>query len=1081
MADLGLGFTHFDGGAGGAASLAPAFHAGNGSDTGGRLDEYLEGTTDCVYLLDAEWRFTYVNGRAQTEIAGGRQLLGLCLWTAFPECRGSIFEEHYRKAMELRVQGSFEAYFGPLESWYDVAVSPLSSGGLGVWFRNINERKAADAERAAVVERYRLATQATNDLVWDWDLVTGDVEWNDALGARFGYNDYQLGTGAHWWLSRVHPDDRERVEQEIHECTAGSSERFLCEYRFRRSDGSYAEVLDRGFVIRDTAGRGIRMVGAMQDNSARNEAARAIAEREAQLATVFGQAMVGIMHCTPDARPLMANERFCRILGRSEEELKGCAIFEELTSADDMPWNKPLYEKHLAEARPFQIEKRYIRPDGSAVWCEVAVSFIRGASGAVESCIVVAQDISARKAAEAALASQSSLLQNVVDSVADLIFVKDKTGRFLLANRALTEGCGDLVGLRTTDLFPDDLTPTYEDIDREVIETGALRTVDEEIPVHGERRLFHTVKVPWVRDGEIAGIIGVSRDITERKAAEETLRQSETLYRSVLEASADCIKIMDLDGRLELMNEPGLAVMELSGLDAVRGKSWAELWPAEARDTVRAALLQAAGGTVARFTGFCPTAGGTPKYWDVLVSPMCGADGTVDRILSISRDITSQRETAEQLRWASEHDALTGLPNRRAFQAHLQAATIRAMESGGMIGLLLMDLDHFKHVNDTLGHSAGDHLLATFGKRLKDTVRKGDFVGRLGGDEFAVILEGVKAEEDLLRAGESILRRLKAPIRYNGRVLAASASIGGAVFPRDAQNAHELFNNADTALYALKESGRGGTRMFHQLMRDQAQKIASQISLARFAVSEDAVVPHYQPKVDLLSGATIGFEALLRWRHPSRGLQVPDTVAEAFKDYELASQIGEMMQKRVFADMRRWLNEGLEIGSVAINASPAEFLRDDFAERLLARLEQQNVPPHLVELEVTEHVFLDRGSDYVGRALKRLDAAGVRIALDDFGTGYSSLSHLRDFPVDVVKIDRSFVARMREEPEIGAIVSAVIQLAASLSVQVVAEGVETEAQREALLAKGCSVAQGFLFGRAAEADEVRHLLLRRPL
>jgi EAL domain-containing protein (putative c-di-GMP-specific phosphodiesterase class I) len=220
----------------------------------------------------------------------------------------------------------------------------------------------------------------------------------------------------------------------------------------------------------------------------------------------------------------------------------------------------------------------------------------------------------------------------------------------------------------------------------------------------------------------------------------------------------------------------------------------------------------------------------------------------------------------------------------------------------------------------------------------------------------------------------------------------------------------------------------------------------------------------------------LGFEALLRWQHPRRGIQQPDTIAEAFKDYELASRIGELMQIKVMRDIRRWQEAGLEFGRVSINAAPAEFMRDDYAERLLDNLRRAQVHPACLEVEVTEHVFLDRASDYVGRALATLNKEGIRIALDDFGTGYSSLSHLRDFPVDVVKIDRSFIQRMIDEPEIAAIVAAVIDLGRSLAMTVVAEGVETAEQRAELAARGCMLGQGYLFGRAAPADEVAALL-----
>jgi len=324
----------------------------------------------------------------------------------------------------------------------------------------------------------------------------------------------------------------------------------------------------------------------------------------------------------------------------------------------------------------------------------------------------------------------------------------------------------------------------------------------------------------------------------------------------------------------------------------------------------------------------------------------------------------------------------------------------------------------------------------------------------------------------LRRTGDAIAARLNQPVIIGGRVVSAGVSIGGAVFPRDATSALELFNNADTALYALKWSGRGGLSMFQSQMRQQAQRSASQLSLARAALSEETVVPHYQPQVDLRSGKITGYEALLRWIHPTRGVQGPDTVQEAFKDYELASKIGDLVQRRVVDDIRIWLDQGVHFGRVAINAAPVEFLRDDYAERLLEQAAKARVAPSFLEVEVTEHVFCERGADYVARALSLLSREGVRIALDDFGTGYSSLAHLRDFPVDVVKIDRSFVQRMTEDQEISAIISAVIGLAQSLSLEVVAEGIETELERRILQQKDCSHGQGYLFGAPDGRDAV---------
>ena len=560
-------------------------------------------------------------------------------------------------------------------------------------------------------------------------------------------------------------------------------------------------------------------------------------------------------------------------------------------------------------------------------------------------------------------------------------------------------------------------------------------------------------------------------------AAQDLLHESRSLHKGVLDASADCIMIILPDGTLQYMNDPGLRDMEIEFIDAVRGRKWISLWPKEGQAAARQAFDQALSDCPARLTGLCPTALGKPKWWDVIITPIKNEQGEITRLISISRDITTQRTAAQQLKWASENDDLTGLPNRRAFKAHLQAATIRAMHSGGEVALLLIDLDHFKHVNDTLGHPVGDHFLKVLARRLRETVRSTDFVSRLGGDEFTIVLEGGSGNIDTKGMGRVIAERLRQPVRFENRYISSGASIGGSTFPGDANSANKLLKNADIALYAMKDGGRGGTLIYNSYMGEQVQRIASQLDVARLAISADSVEPHYQQKVELKTGRIAGMEALLRWHHGTRGLQLPDTVSEAFKDYELAAKLGDIMQRKVFRDLRGWLDRSLQVGFVAINAAPAEFLRDDFAERLMGRIEEYSIPPSLIEIEITEQALLDRGSGYVGRALKLLNQAGIRIALDDFGTGYSSLSHLIDYPVDALKIDRSFVEKMTTNQEVRAIVSAVIDLARNLKIDVVAEGVETELQQRLLLELGCVLGQGFYFGRAVEAHQIPDLLL----
>jgi diguanylate cyclase (GGDEF)-like protein len=429
------------------------------------------------------------------------------------------------------------------------------------------------------------------------------------------------------------------------------------------------------------------------------------------------------------------------------------------------------------------------------------------------------------------------------------------------------------------------------------------------------------------------------------------------------------------------------------------------------------------------------------------------------------------------VRWVANHDPLTALPNRLLFQERLDQIAMKD-GSGERFALLLLDVDDFKRINDSLGHDAGDTLLCAFGERLRAATRPDDFVARLGGDEFAVILAGAQSEEDVAKAADAILGELRKPHVHAGRILDCNSSIGGSLYPVHGRTRAELLKHADIALYVAKSSWRGNLRMFQPAMRSDMQSRISMVALARNALARDLIRPFYQPKIDLRTGQVAGFEALLRWRDERRGIQAPDTIAAAFEDINTAAEISDRMIDLVVADMRRWLDQGLEFGHVAINAAAAEFRKGDFAEGLLARLAAAGVPPQRIQVEVTEMVFLGRGADCVERALKTLSAAGVQIALDDFGTGYASLSHLKQFPVDVLKIDRSFIADLDGREDASAIVRAVINLGRGLDMGVVAEGIETAAQASWLTQRGCHFGQGHLYAPASAAEDVAPLLAR---
>ncbi|OYW62165.1 MAG: hypothetical protein B7Z40_17480 [Bosea sp. 12-68-7] len=441
-------------------------------------------------------------------------------------------------------------------------------------------------------------------------------------------------------------------------------------------------------------------------------------------------------------------------------------------------------------------------------------------------------------------------------------------------------------------------------------------------------------------------------------------------------------------------------------------------------------------------------------------------------------DVTERNAAAAQMRWQATHDALTGLPNRLLCQERLSQALGRDIP--GVVALFLIDLDDFKAVNDTLGHDVGDQLLVAVGARLSAALQPGDVVARLGGDEFVVIAELADGFDAATKA-QRLLQAVRQPLAGVEIAGPMRASIGFALAPQHHDEAGELLKDADLALYRAKALGRNMAVVYEPAMREAMNARVEICSAICDALTQGRILPFYQPQIDLRSGAVDGLEVLARWDHPDRGIVPAGSFLLALQDPETARQIGEAVLTRVLADRCRWRDEGLAVPRLWINLAPGVFRDPLFAEGLLDRLRTAGLAAEQFGVEVTENVLLTRKGDQAGPALHRLRAAGISVALDDFGTGYASLTHLRRFPVDAVKIDRSFVARIGEQGEDAAIVRAVVALTTELGLDVVAEGIEAVSQQEFLHAHGCRYGQGYLYAPAVAADDVPRLLARKHL
>ena len=538
----------------------------------------------------------------------------------------------------------------------------------------------------------------------------------------------------------------------------------------------------------------------------------------------------------------------------------------------------------------------------------------------------------------------------------------------------------------------------------------------------------------------------------------------------VLDNGIDRVDWIDIGGRLVGANDVGQRALGLSAAQCCAGLDWVTLWSPDHRMAAAEHLQCCRTGGASRFTAASGPADDL-VWWDVVISRV-----TVNAIVAQARDITRARAIEEGFRQRTRHDELTGLLNRSAFKEAMGTEIAARAAVGGSGMVLMLDLDNFKFINDTMGHDTGDRVLQAVAKGLQSVVGHDEYLARLGGDEFVILLPTVGDSDSLRERAEAINTRLSEPIDLQGRSLTIRASIGAVQFPKHGSVAVDLMKNADIALYAAKSFGRGGYVQFVPAMAGPMKRRAAAMAAVRDAIAHERVTAFYQPVIDLASGRLHGFEATLHVLQESGcSLSEPD-IRMVQDDVDLACVLGGRLLTRLMTDINHWRASGFTLPRIAVNVAAAEFRSGNYAESFLRQLSAAGLSPALFDVEVAETVFVGRGTDYVAAALKTLSAAGVRVSLDAFGTGPASLSNLKQLPVDAIKIDQSFVEDIETDAADDAIVRAIIGIANGFGIGLGAEGISTPGQARMLRALGCDTGQGGLFGDAGAFETILPLL-----
>jgi diguanylate cyclase (GGDEF)-like protein/PAS domain S-box-containing protein len=899
---------------------------------------------------------------------------------------------------------------------------------------------------------------------------------NRAFCAITGYAREELEGRS--FLAITHPDDVARDEATLKALATTAVESPAVDKRYLRKGGGEVWVRRSVAVVREANGEPRYLVGAFIDLTEQRGKDRALHQTNAFLQAIVENSPIAIYTTDRAGVVTFWNGAAERTFGHSREEAVGRPA--PFVPDAEREATRSLRERVLSGEVLDGIQLERVRSDGTPIVIRGSAAPLRDADDRIVGLLVACVDVTEARRTSQELERHLHFTRALIDAIPNPVYYKDRAGRFVVHNRAWGElfgGGENWIGKTVFDMYEPAIAEAHNERDRALLERPSSTTYELLMPTAlGETRQMLYNKVSFVdQRGEVGGLIGVVTDVTRYKETERALEASEARFRLLTESSLDLISVVEADGTLRYQSG---ALRTLLGYDPAEtiGRNAFELVHRDDAEHLRAAVRrivekrQSSAPIEVRFR----QRDGNWRTFESLGTNLLD-NPHIRGIVFNSRDVTDRKVIQQRIQHLAYHDNLTGLPNRSLLQDRLAHAIARAERSRCKVAVLFIDLDNFKNINDTLGHDVGDELLRQVSRRLSACVRIEDTIARQGGDEFIVLLDTLDDGRAASLVAQKVLNALRQPFALGGTEQHVSGSVGIALYPEDGRDAQTLMKNADTAMFHGKGQGKNTYQYFTSQMNIAVKRRMTLESALRRAVMQKDFVLHYQPQIDLETGEVLAVEALVRWKTEDSGTVMPGDFIPLAEETGLINEIGEWVLREGCRQAREWQDRGLAPRRMAINLSARQFADRGFVDMVTRVLAETRLDPAYLELEITESQVM-RQTEGAMNLLNRLSKMGVQLAIDDFGTGYSSLSYLKRLPIQKLKIDQSFIRDITVDPNDTAIVVAIINMARSLDLETIAEGVETAGQLALLRSKGCRVGQGFYFAAPLRPDALYPIL-----